>query len=105
MESSADLDRDEEELENEAHIADHMFHNNHQLAAAQGFVPSHMNVEEMGLDDMDGEPNTIYHNDVVESNPDVVNEDDSLLFEFAGRNPPNAGPNHMHHHNIRQTSG
>ena len=64
-----------------------------------------MNADQMGLVDMDGVPNTIHHDDADETNPDVVNEDDSLLFEFAGRNPASTVPNHMHHHQIRQSSG
>ena len=68
------------------------------MAVGQGFVPPHLNVDQIGA-------NVIHHRGAEESNTDAVVEDDSLIFEFAGRNPSSTVPQQMHHQHIRQVSG
>ena len=99
METSGDLGRDDEDDDEkeEDHIDDHLFLHNPHLAGVQGFAPHGM--------DRDGVPNILHHDHDVEENPDVVNEDDSLLFDFAGRNPSSTVPQQMHHLHMRQVSG
>lgn len=78
------------------HLADHLFLNNHAVPA-QGY-PAHLGGNQI----INAEGRTIHIAEgqgiVAQGEPDLANEDDSLLFEFDARKNLPPSRSEMHHH-------